>query len=150
MHEILTPNIVDHFDIHPLVTRPVYVDNARPHHAHSDTVYAAERYHHPLLASHESRSEPAWARQGQPVPQDTEAGPTSSQFATSSAQRMAQFTPGPHPTSYWCHPGGFTCYWRLIHVMSCWGKSRHFLIKNIHLKTSCKLYRSILKIKYFW
>ena len=40
MFEILDPIVVDHFDNHPLATRPVYMDdNARPHLAQSVTQF---------------------------------------------------------------------------------------------------------------
>ena len=40
MREILDPIVVDHFDNHPLATRPVYMDdNARPHLAQSVTQF---------------------------------------------------------------------------------------------------------------
>jgi transposase len=40
IRDVLQPIVVPHFDIHPLATRPVYMDdNARPHRSRAVTAY---------------------------------------------------------------------------------------------------------------
>jgi hypothetical protein len=40
IRDVLQPDVVPHFDNHPLATRPVYMDdNARPHRSRAVTAY---------------------------------------------------------------------------------------------------------------
>jgi hypothetical protein len=39
IRDVLQPVVVPHFDNHPLATRPVCIDNARPHRSRPVTAY---------------------------------------------------------------------------------------------------------------
>ena len=71
IRDVLQP-VVPHFDNHPLATRPVYMDDARPHRSRAVTAYQRSR-DFCSLASHEPGFESHRAYLGHVRPSHTDS-----------------------------------------------------------------------------